>query len=174
MSPKYLTNIVIVGMILTLTLSVQAQKPPTDLTELNIEEILALHIKKTSQDRWRVGYSYLRATFDGYRDGTNNLSNEEVLFEPAKGDVRTEENFPVLPTEIVQQAHIIEVSYSFSEKVGFNLLLPYIHQSTDHISIVIAPIIDDVGDTVGVHDFSNFVISSSGIGDISLSASYTA
>ena len=74
---EYLANIVIVGMILTLTLSVQAQKPPTDLTELNIEEILAPHIKKASQDRWRVGYGYLRATFDGYRDGTNNLSNGE-------------------------------------------------------------------------------------------------
>ncbi len=122
-----------------------------------------------------MGYSYLRAIFDGYRDGTDDLSNEEVLFEPAKGDVRAEDNFPVLPTEITQQAHILEVSYSMTEKVGFSLLLPYIHQSTDHISILSnAPVRNAAGDTVGFEDFSFFVISSSGIGDISLSASYLA
>jgi len=74
---------------------------------------------------------------------------------------------------LVQQAHILELSYSLTEKVGFSLLLPYIHQRTDHISIIRASIVNDVGDTV-IHDFSNFAISSSGIGDISLSVSYLA
>ncbi len=41
MFPKCLLNILITAIVLVFTLPLQAQKPPTDLTELNIEEILA-------------------------------------------------------------------------------------------------------------------------------------
>ena len=57
--------ILVMGLLVSLTwfeTPVQAQSPPTDLTELNIEEILALHIigrtgaEPEDPKRWSVGY----------------------------------------------------------------------------------------------------------------------
>ena len=58
-----------------------AQSPPTDLTELDLEEILALHIIRQSSvveevDKWSIGYSLLVAKFDENRQGTNDLSTQ--------------------------------------------------------------------------------------------------
>jgi hypothetical protein len=84
-----------------------AQKPPTDLTDLDIEEILSLHINRDSFEHWNIGYRFLYASFDGYRDGTNDLDlRTEVLGPPPQG------KFPVTPTVITQQAHLLEISYN--------------------------------------------------------------
>ncbi len=140
-----------------------AQKPPTDLTDLDIEEILSLHINRNSFERWNIGYRFLYASFDGYRDGTDDLDlHTEILGSPLAG------KFPVTPTTITQQAHLVEVSYSATQKLSFGLQLPFIRQSSDHESIVVTEV-DGV-----VYDFSEFNITSSGLGDISLSASYLA
>jgi hypothetical protein len=75
-----------------------AQSPPTDLTELNIEEILALHIIGRSGEvpedpkRWSVGYRYVYVQFDGNRNGTNDLSVEEVIWR-GDPDERTPDNY---------------------------------------------------------------------------------
>ena len=59
-----------------------AQSPPTDLTELNIEEILALHIIGRSGEevedpkRWSVGYRYIYVLFDGNRDSTETCPSK--------------------------------------------------------------------------------------------------
>lgn len=138
----------------------QAQKPPTDLTELNIEEILSLRINRQKLQRWSVGYRFVRATFDGYRDGTTDLDLRSEVLGPPNGVT-----YPVTPTQITQQAHLVDLSYNFSEKLSFGLLLPFIHQSSDHESLI--------GDKGG-SNFNFFNITSSGLGDISLSASYLA
>ena len=140
--------------------SAQAQKPPTDLTELNIEEILSLRINRQTLQRWSVGYRFVYATFDGYRDGTNDLDLHTEVLGPPNGVT-----YPVTPTEITQQAHLVDLSYNTSEKLSFGLLLPFIRQSSDHESLI--------GDRGG-HNFHFFNITSSGLGDISLSASYLA
>ena len=140
-----------------------AQKPPTDLTDLDIEEILSLHINRDSFERWNIGYRFLYASFDGYRDGTDDLDlHTEVLGPPPQG------KFPVTPTVITQQAHLLEVSYNATQKLSVGLQLPFIRQSSDHESIVKTEV-DGI-----VYDFSEFNITSSGLGDISLSASYLA
>ena len=137
-----------------------AQSPPTDLTELDLEQILALHIKRADEpkrSRWRIAYRFLHANFDGNRDGTADIPDEEVLFRLGTED-RTRDNFPIVPLTIVQKAHMFDVGFDFDEKWQFSLLLPYITQETDHISIV--------------PGFDQFIISSSGIGDILLSATH--
>jgi len=141
----------------------QAQKPPTDLTDLDIEEILSLHINRETFERWNVGYRFLYASFDGYRDGTDDLDlRTEVLGPPPQG------KFPVTPTVITQHAHLLELSYSATQELSFGLQLPFIRQSSDHESIVVTEV-DGI-----VYDFSEFNITSSGLGDISLSTSYLA
>ena len=138
-----------------------AQSPPTDLTELDLEQILALRIKRaTSGDdstKWSIAYRFVHAKFDGNRDGTEDLSVEDVLFDPSAGEERTSKNFPIVPITISQQAHLFELSYNATAEYTFTLLLPYIRQETDHVSMV--------------PGFESFIIESSGIGDISLSVS---
>ncbi|MBT4098066.1 MAG: hypothetical protein HOE86_10505, partial [Gemmatimonadetes bacterium] len=138
-----------------------AQSPPTDLTELDIEAILALHIRKVDAPEttrlWNFSYRLVYARFDGNRDGTQDLTYDEVVWDRAGGETRTADNFPVVPLVINQQAHIFGVGYDISPRWTINLLVRYIHQNTDHKSVI--------------PGFDEFLISSSGIGDISLSAS---
>jgi hypothetical protein len=148
---------------------VRAQSPPTDLTELGLEEILALHIIRRSGDaeqetRWSVGYRYVHVKFDGNRDGTDDLTIEEVLFRPGTEE-RTADNFPVVPEEIDQEAHLVEITYQVTNNWSISLLVPYIEQRTEHFSSIIREV-DGV-----VYDFSSFTIESSGIGDVLMSIS---
>lgn len=145
---------------------VLAQSSPADLTDLSLSELMDVDIERQSprttsrltnqHGRWHFRYSYIRKKFNGYRDGTHQVSNEAVLFRP--GEVRTKRNFPVLPTEIIQEAHTADVSFDVTNALAVSLVIPYLRQSTDHISIV--------------PGFDKFNISSSGIGDLSLSTSY--
>jgi hypothetical protein len=165
---KYIKALIVVSIYL-LCSSAYAQSPPTDLTELNIEEILALHIIKQStakedNNRWSVGYQYIHVKFDGNRKGTDDLSVEEVIFRPGTED-RTVDNFPVVPLTIYQQAHLVEVTYDATRQWSISLLLPFILQKTDHVSSIVREIDGQV------FDFSQFIIESSGIGDVFLSVS---
>ena len=145
---------------------VLAQSAPVDLTDLSLSELMDVDIERqsprtpyslsTQSGRWHFRYSYIWKKFDGYRDGARRLSNETVLFRP--GEIRTDKNFPVLPTEIIQEAHTADISFAMTDRLAVSLLVPYLRQSTDHISIV--------------PGFNKFTISSSGIGDVSLTTSY--
>lgn len=145
------------------TVPVAAQSPPTDLTELNLEEILSLHIRRAADvddsSRWSVGYRFVLARFDGNRDGTEDVSLEEVIFRPGE-EARTADNFPVVPLKISQQAQLLEIGFNATQRLGLRLLIPFIYQETDHRSVL--------------PGFESFVISSSGVGDVNLSASYPA
>ncbi len=138
-----------------------AQSPPTDLTELDLEEILSLHIRRAGDSpgdsRWSVGYRFVWARFDGNRDGTEDVPLEQVIFRPGE-ETHTADNFPVVPLEISQQAHLLEIGFAATQRLGLRLLIPFISQQTDHCSVV--------------PGFESFRISSSGVGDVILSASY--
>ncbi|MDA0334341.1 MAG: hypothetical protein O2782_04170 [bacterium] len=137
-----------------------AQSPPTDLTELNLEEILSLHIRRAGgspdNSRWSMGYHFVWARFDGNRDGTEDVPLEQVIFRPGE-ETRTADNFPVVPLEISQRAHLLEIGFAATERLSLRLLIPFISQETDHRSVV--------------PEFESFRISSSGVGDVILSAS---
>lgn len=138
-----------------------AQSPPTDLTELNLEEILALRIRRAEDleqgNRWSVGYRFVWARFDGNRDGSDDVSLEDMIFRPGE-EPRTRDNFPVVPLQISQQVHLVEVGFDVTESLGLRVLIPFVYQETDHCSVV--------------PGFESFVITSSGIGDVNLSASW--
>lgn len=154
-------RILIPALVALLVGSAAAQSPPTDLTELNLEEILSLHIRRageqTQSSPWSIGYRLVWARFDGNRDGTDDVSLEEIIFRPGTED-RTRDNFPVVPLVINQQAHLFEVGYDVTERLGLRLLIPFVMQDTDHVSVV--------------PGFDEFLIESSGLGDVQLSASY--
>ena len=75
----------------------------------------------------------------------------DVLFEPG-AEARTEYNYPVVPTEITQEVHALRVGYDLTDATTLRAQLPFVMQSTDHISIV--------------PGYDAFNISSEGIGDI--------
>lgn len=140
---------------------VNAQSTPTEFAELSLQDLFEQHVDEADAEQhqdsaWLFSYNYHTVTYEGYRDGTNNLSNSEVLFDPS--GQRTSDNFPILPTVITQQVHLFSLAYALNSKSSIQLSVPYIEQSTDHISIV--------------DDYANFTIDSAGLGDVKLSTSY--
>ena len=68
--------------------------------ELSLQQLLELSTDDnlTEDNPWGIGLLYSRLKLDGYLDGSDDVSDEEVLFRP--GETRTNKNFPVLPTTI--------------------------------------------------------------------------
>ena len=139
---------------------VSGQRTPSDLANISLNDLLNVRVADSggiedgvelelleASSRISIRYRYKQARFEGYMDGTKNLSNRDVLGL-----------YPVLPTVIDQQAHILGVNYRYSDILDFSLVIPYVHQSTDHIRRQGAP----------------FTLESDGFGDISLSANYVA
>lgn len=147
-----------------------AQTPPSDLTELSLEQILSLHVVKRAPvgdgepvvasktlHGWSIGYRYIHANFSGHRDGTDSKSNAELLVPPPPPTPH-DKAFLILPTNIRQEAHVLELAYRASDKLGFMVLVPYIFQSSEHVSTV--------------PGFSDFTIDSQGLGDVSVTPTY--
>ena len=138
-----------------------AQSSPVDLADLSLAELMEVEMMDDStttergyrigDERMHFGYQYVRVKFEGYLDGTDSLSNGELLGPPSNNI------FPVLPTEIVQEAHVFEFSYDVLDKTSISLLVPYLKQSTEHISTV--------------PTYESFDITSDGLGDIALAVS---
>ena len=143
--------------------SVQAQTVPTDLLDLSIEELFDANVV-TEADlaetarRWHVSYTYAVSDYDEYYLGTHSLSYDEVLFTPG-AEARTENNYPVVPTEISQEVHALRLAYDVNESMTIRAQVPLVMQSTDHISII--------------PGYDAFNISSEGLGDIALVADST-
>lgn len=164
-------SILLAAVLLFGSVELHAQKPPTDLTDLDIEEILSLHINRVDFERWHVGYRFMYASFDGYRSGTEDLEISEVLGPPSVVNPEDNGAYPITPTEISQQAHLIEMVYNVTQNISMSLQLPYIRQSSDHVSI--PGIYENPTKLVdGEEYFRDFNITSSGLGDISVSGSY--
>lgn len=78
----------------------------SELAEMSLEDLMSINIDDTrgsdltnaKESRWHLSIGAYSQRLEGYRSGTGDLSDEEVLFRP--GEVRTDRNYPVLPTEI--------------------------------------------------------------------------
>lgn len=138
-----------------LPLSVCAQTVPSDLVEMSLEDlfdaaVISTEERATQSKSWHVAYRYGRSVFEQYYEGTDKRSYEQVLWRP--GEVRTGGNYPVVPTVITQEVHALAVAYDVDANWTVRVALPWIAQSTDHISIV--------------PGYDAFTIDSSGVGDM--------
>lgn len=140
-----------------------AQAIPADLIDLSLDDLLATEIRNPEKGGealarpWTFTYGYHSSKFNDYLDGSRKVPIDEVLFSPGE-EPRTEKNFPVVPTDIQQEVHSLVANYHFRPDVSLTVAVPYIKQSTDHISVV--------------PGYSQFTISSDGVGDISLIGNY--
>ena len=139
-----------------------SQTVPSDLAEISMEELFSANVVSTEEalqrsKRWHLSYRYGFSDFEQHYVGTQKRSYQQVLWTP--GEARTTENYPVVPTEIRQEVQALLVGYDYSSDLTLRLSVPYIKQSSDHISIV--------------PGYDEFNISSSGLGDIVTFADYT-
>ncbi len=68
-----------------------------------------------SRGHWIFSYRYVRASSSGLADGQDPLSADDLLGTA----------YPELPTEQVDQAHIMGVAYAPLDRLTFELSLPY-------------------------------------------------
>jgi hypothetical protein len=85
---------------------------------------------------------------EDYLQGRDKVNANEVLIDGQ--ETRTSTNFPIVPTKIVQEAFIANLTYSSDGINQVGISIPLIRQSTDHKSII--------------PGFDQFNISSSGLG----------
>jgi hypothetical protein len=128
---------------------------PSEMADLSLQELFALStddMDKRTYESWQFNFFYKRSKLNGYLSGRDKVSDNEVYFDGE--EPRTNNNYPILPTTITQESYIANVSYFLSAEQSISVSLPYIVQSTDHISLV--------------PDYDEFNISSDGIGDITI------
>ncbi|MDO6566101.1 hypothetical protein Q4561_03440 [Alteromonas sp. 1_MG-2023] len=145
------------------TSAVLAQSTPSEFAELSFQALLDVDINEqdtelSSPNRWSFAVQFKAAEFDGYKIDDSDVSLDDVLFSPGD-EPRTEANFPVVPTVIDQYAQIVQLGYQVNNRLKLGIQVPFIHQETDHIS--------------AVPGYDNFIITSTGLGDIALSVSYS-
>ena len=135
-----------------------AHNTPTDFADLSLNELFEEPVEESQDffkeeinDKWFFSYEYKFKELEGYRIGTRDVSNASIL----ANDLSQIGRFPILPTKITQQAHLFKFRYLVNSNNSVNITLPYLHQSTEHISTV--------------EDYDFFTIDTNGIGDISVS-----
>ena len=133
-----------------------SQTVPSDLVDVSIEDLFSANVvtedaRASDQRKWYLAYRYGRAEFDEYRLGTRKLSYEDVLWS-GPSEQRTGSNYPVVPTKIQQEVHSVLLGYQYSQSLSARVSIPFIKQSTDHVSIV--------------PGYDEFNISSDGVGDV--------
>lgn len=92
---------------------------------------------------WMTTYRYMRMEMDGNRDDRQRLSPAEVRSQ----------GFPVVPTRMVVDMHMVGAMYGVTNRVTALGMLPYLDKEMDHLA----------GQPLGSVEFTT---TSDGIGDI--------
>lgn len=78
----------------------------------------------THEEReWMFSYRYMFMDMDGNRDGTDQLSDADVL-----------ENFPVTPQRMTMKMHMVGFMFAPTDDFTLMAMLPYIYKEMDHIN----------------------------------------
>ena len=105
--------------------------------------VMGEHTHKAGEFMFSYRYMFMR--MDGNRDGTEDLSDQEVL-----------QQFPVTPTDMDMEMHMFGGMYAPTDDLTLMLMVPYVLKEMDHVT------------RTGV----NFTTNSEGFGDLQLTALY--
>ncbi|MDR9402679.1 MAG: transporter [Halothece sp. Uz-M2-17] len=97
------------------------------------------------QGEWMLSYRYMFMSMDGNRDGTEDLSTNDVL-----------EDFMVAPDDMTMQMHMLGAMYAPTDNLTLMAMVPFVVKEMDHVT------------RMG----TEFTTNSSGIGDIKFSGLY--
>ena len=89
-----------------------------------------------------LSYRFMTMNMDGNRDGSSNLSDQQVL-----------EDFMVTPTDMQMDMHMLGAMFAPSDRVTLMLMLPYLELEMNHLT----------------RNGMRFTTRSSGLGDIGIS-----
>ena len=118
-----------------------------ELMRTDIQEINVLGTYAHLASEWMMGYKFMPMQMAGLRDGTTRRTVEEVLRQ-----------FMVAPTGMQMDMHMLDVMYAPWDDLTLMGMVPYLELSMDHRT--------RMGTT--------FSTRTAGIGDVSLTALYTA
>ncbi|NES25727.1 MAG: transporter, partial [Symploca sp. SIO3E6] len=105
--------------------------------------VMGEHTHQAGEFMFSYRYMYMR--MDGNRDGTDDLSDQEVL-----------QQFPVTPTNMDMEMHMFGGMYAPTDDLTLMVMIPYVLKEMDHVT------------RTGV----NFTTNSEGFGDLQLTGLY--
>ena len=105
--------------------------------------VMGEHTHKAGE--FMFSYRYMLMRMEGNRDGTDDLSTQEVL-----------QQFPVTPTNMDMEMHMFGGMYAPTDNLTLMVMVPYVLKEMDHLT------------RTGV----NFTTNSEGFGDLQLTALY--
>ncbi len=144
-----------------------AQDHPMDLRELSLKELLSLDVVEATagdantfyRGAWSVGYRYLFQQMKGYQVGRDRVSPVSLLGTNSN-------QYAIVQDEMTQELHIIEASYSPTDRLTILAGIPFIVQTTSHQRRPVPnPFVGNV---------EQFDVTTSGLSDVSLKLAYTA
>lgn len=107
---------------------------------------------------WMLSYRYMRMDMEGNRNGTDDLSPEEVITFPNPNGGPA--NLRVVPTEMTMDMHMIGAMYAPTDWLTLMAMGMYVEKEMDHITFAGA---------AGTTRLGEFTTKSSGWGDSRLS-----
>ena len=129
------------------------QSETKDYTDVSLSELVELDIYAPSvlrshlheKGEWMVGYEYMTMSMEGNLDGTDSVSNQDIL-----------QQFMVAPTSMSMDMHMFHVMYAPSDDVTLMAMFCYVDNSMQ--------LLTGTGGT--------FETQSSGMGDVDLSVNH--
>ncbi|MDZ7828913.1 MAG: hypothetical protein U5K33_05310 [Halofilum sp. (in: g-proteobacteria)] len=111
-----------------------------------------------SKGEWMFSYRFMRMDMQGNRDGTDDLSPEEIVTSAANPSAPPP-NLRVVPTEMTMEMHMFGAMYAPSDDLTLMAMLPYLDNEMDHVTFQ---------GMAGTNRLGTFTTKSSGIGDAKL------
>lgn len=125
--------------------------PEGDIALLSLEALLQQRFAsphhRHAKGEWMMGYRYTFMRMSGMREGLSTLSRDDVLAD-----------FPVTPTSMSTQAHVISLMFAPGDRLTLMAMLPVVHKSMEHV------------DRTG----AEFTTESTGVGDLSAMGHFIA
>lgn len=113
---------------------------------------------------WTISYKYMRMTMEGNRDGTDELSPEEIVTTVSNrffGTTGQPSTLRIVPTDMYMDMHMIGGMYVPADWLSLMVMGMYVSKSMDHVTFQ--------GGS-GTTRLGEFTTKSNGIGDTKVSA----
>ncbi len=117
-----------------------------------------------STGEWMLSYRFMRMTMRDNRDGTSDLSPQEIAqsaSNPFANPPTQPPGLRVVPLDMRMDMHMLGAMYAPSDRVTFMGMLNVLDLSMDHLTFA---------GPVGTNPRGEFTTTASGIGDLSLAA----
>lgn len=114
---------------------------------------------------WMVGYRFMRMTMDGNRDGTDELSINEISGDFPNNSGSGPATLRIVPTEMEMDMHMFSAMYGLTDDITLMGMVNYGAKEMDHVTFSGADPANQIG---------TFTTNSKGFGDTKLSGLFRA